>query len=388
MELKKSTAALASPENLPKPEPHKGGSRRLSLWAVVALLAVGSAAFWLTREPETRETWREQAADAIDDAARGTPLAGVGGMLRAAPPPPPLAVSRPATVPGTLAGQVVQGTVATAGQEGQSVQPVSRVSEDSRVRPALVDDLAGYVVSRYKPGQRGGTLNLSVQALNQRYGLQLAGQAEGGRAGLLRYAFHPAMLQGLYGLYVDRFLEALGAAAMTRGLTLVQTRQMELALAGRCVTVAGALEGVAALPDLGKRLKRVEQLSEDAVEINSQMTEAVFELDSLRESKADASRLATARLRVEGLSARYRRALEERAAARRALVGEIRKAGGQALDEDSVFFLAEWIERRIRQGMEAQATALAAANILRDLARRCAQSGVQVIGQDSGAGTP
>ena len=380
MDLKKRTAGLATPESLPEPEPHRAGSRRVVVWAVLILLVVAGTAFWLTREPETRETWRKQAADTIDTIARDTPLAGMGNMLRAAPPPPPVSVTHPATAPGTLSGQVVQGAVTPAGQDDVLPLPMSKVSEDSRVRPAFIDDLAGYVVSRYKPGQSGGTLNLGVQSLNQRYGLKLAGQAEGGRSGLLRYAFHPAMIQGLYGLYVERFIEGLGAAAVTRGLTPTQTRQMELALAGRCVTVAGALEGIASLPDLSKRLKQLEQISENAVDINAQMTEAIFELDTLRESKADTPQLATARLRVDGLSARYRGALEERAAVRRMLVGDIRKAGGQTLDEDSLLFLAEWMERRTRQGLDAPAAALAIANVLRDLARRCAQHGIQAIG--------
>ena len=232
MKLEKKTPEVPDIMNLPKPRPGKGAGRKAGLLALVAVLAVGGAAFWLTRDPSTRDQWREQAAGVIDNATSGTPLAGVGDLLRDAPPPPPSAVTNPSTAPGTLAGQNVQGTVPAPvdtslppGQSGlagsggapgmagqEAVQPVApKVTADSKVRPDFVEDLAAYLVSRYKPGPRGGSLAVSVQSVNQRYGVKLAGQVEGGRAGLLRYAFHPTMLQSLYALYVDRFMAALTA---------------------------------------------------------------------------------------------------------------------------------------------------------------------------------
>lgn len=266
-----------------------------------------------------------------------------------------------------------------AGQE--AVQPVApKVTADSKVRPDFVEDLAAYLVSRYKPGPRGGSLAVSVQSVNQRYGVKLAGQAEGGRAGLLRYAFHPTMLQSLYALYVDRFMAALDREAAAKALSPEQNREMHMALAGRFVMLAGALEGVASVPDLGKRIKGLEQISQNVVDINSQMTAAVFDLDQLRENRASQPEIATTQLRVDGLSARYRRALEERAAAQRALVAAIRKGGGQALDDDSLLFVAYWVDRRLREGPQALASVQSAAAVLRDLARRCAQAGAGAPG--------
>lgn len=401
MKLEKKTPEVPDIMNLPKPRPGKGAGRKAGLLALVAVLAVGGAAFWLTRDPSTRDQWREQAAGVIDNATSGTPLAGVGDLLRDAPPPPPSAVTNPSTAPGTLAGRNVQGTVPAPvdtslppGQSGlagsggapdmagqEAVQPVApKVTADSKVRPDFVEDLAAYLVSRYKPGPRGGSLAVSVQSVNQRYGVKLAGQAEGGRAGLLRYAFHPTMLQSLYALYVDRFMAALDREAAAKALSPEQNREMHMALAGRFVMLAGALEGVASVPDLGKRIKGLEQISQNVVDINSQMTAAVFDLDQLRENRASQPEIATTQLRVDGLSARYRRALEERAAAQRALVAAIRKGGGQALDDDSLLFVAYWVDRRLREGPQALASVQSAAAVLRDLARRCAQAGAGAPG--------
>lgn len=407
MKLEKKAPRVPDITNLPKPRPGRSGGFKLLVLALLAVLVVGGAAFWLTRDKEIRDHWREQAAAAIDNATSGTPLAGVSDLLRDAPPPPPPSVTSPSTAPGTLAGQNVQGTVgapvdasappeqpglagnASDGLPGpDAAQPaVPKVTADSKVRLEFVEDLAAYLVSRYKPGPGGGSLSASVQSVNQRYGAKMTGLGAGGREALLRYAFHPTMLQSLYALYVQRFMAALGREASARGLTPEQTRQMFMLLAGRFVMVAGGLEGVAALPDLSRRLQGLEQLAQAAVDISSQMTVAVFDLDQLRENKASASRISTAQLRVDGLSARYRRALEERGAAQRALVAAIRKSGGQALDEDSLLFLAHWVERRLRQDPQALASVQSAAGILRDLARRCAQAGSAAPAQPAPAGT-
>lgn len=395
-------------EALPRPKPGSGG-HKLSLLAVLAILLVGAAAFWLSREPATRADLRERAASFVDSLADGTPLAGLGDIFRTPPPPPPASVLTPSTAPGTLAGRSVQGTVpapvdtgpagAAGGAEAaadrnaagaEEPQPgfVPPVTEDSRVRPGYVAELAAWLVSRYRPGPRGGTLAVSVQSLNQRCGVAQAGMAEGGRAGLLRYAFHPSMIQGLYALYVRRFLDDLDSAARRRGLDETQNRQFHLALAGRAVMLAGALEGVASVPDMSRRLAQVEQLAQNAVEINAQMATATFELDELRAADAPRQELAAGQLRVDGLSARYRRALDEQAGAQRALVAAIRKGGGQGMDDDSLFFVANWVERRLQGDPEAIASVRSAAGVLRDLARRCAEIGAGAPRSPSPAAAP
>ena len=85
---------------------------------------------------------------------------------------------------------------------------------------------------------------------------------KGGREALLRYAFHPTMLRGLYTLYADRFLDAVNRDAASKGFTPEHIRQLHMALAGRLVILAGALEGVASVPNLDARLR--EQDASDA----------------------------------------------------------------------------------------------------------------------------
>lgn len=386
MKLEKKPLSVPDIMNMPKPRPARAGAAKAVVLAVLAVILVSGAAYWLTRDKSTRDQWKDKAAEVINNATSGTILAGVGDVLRDAPPPPPISVVSPPTSPGTLAGQTVQGSVGSpvdssipAGQAGPQgvVQMPPKVTEDSHVRLETVEDMAAFIVSRFKPGPQTGTLNVSVQAINQRYGAKFANTSDGkgGRDALLRYAFHPSMLRGLYGLYADRFLDAVNTDAASKGFTPDQIRQLHMAMAGRFVLFAGALEGVASVPNLAARLREEEKASQVVVDINAQMAEAVFAVDQLRENNAGDSQISTAQLRVDGLSARYRRALEDRAALQRSLVAAIRQGGGQALDDDSLLFVAQWVDRRLRSDPQALVSVQAAAGILRDLARRSAQAG-------------
>jgi outer membrane murein-binding lipoprotein Lpp len=394
------------PDKLPQPRPKKYGG--LALTAVLALLLVGGAAFWLTRDDSERGALRGQAAATLDSLTQGTLLAGMGDILRGAPPLPPVGASQKgnAATPSGASGRVVQGSVAapvdktlppehsadqkpgpvvvvasSAPAAAKPVQPIApKVTEDKTVRPDFVEDLAAYIVSRYKPGHNSGSLTLGVQGINQRYGAKMTGfstegRPAGNRAGVLRYVFSPAMIQALYGLYVDRFLQALKRCSEEKSFTPEQTRQLFMAVSGRSVLLAGGLEGVANLPDLSGRLKKLDRAAQDAVNVNAEMMQVVFELDQLREDKAPQSSIEAAQSRVNALSARYRATLNEREAAQRVLLADIRKGGGQSLDDDTLLFLAHWVERRLHDTTQSLAAAGSAAGVLRDLARRCAQEG-------------
>ena len=79
MKLEKKEPGVPGIINLPDPAPGKGG-RKVVVLALLAVLLVGGAAYWLTRDKDTRDHWRDQAAAVIDNATSGTPLAGVGDV--------------------------------------------------------------------------------------------------------------------------------------------------------------------------------------------------------------------------------------------------------------------------------------------------------------------
>ena len=377
-----ATPASASPsggrlDDLPAPRTSRGG-HKLGCLALLALLLVAGAAVWLTRNDATRDAWRKDAVTWLDAKLEGTALAPLMNLLRETPPPPPPSVATPATEPGTLAGPTVQGTVSAlvrtdfvspgavapvpAGQEAQKRQ----YPADSRVQPAFVDDLAGHVLERFQ----GSGLDLSLPSLNQRYGVKLTGLAGGSRAAVLRYAFHPDMLRSLYTIYADRFLDSLDRQCTERNWSDLQKRQLHMALAGRLNAWAAALDGVAAVPDLSARLAESERLLQESLDIYGRMAGTVFELDEARQ-RNDAAAIATAQLRVDDITGRYRQAMDARTAAQHALVGDIRRHAGAALDDDSLLFVAQWVGRRLQQDSKALATVRAGSAALRDMAGRC-----------------
>lgn len=394
MKTERRTLPATDISELPKPRPGRGGFR-LGLLAVAALLVVSAAAYWLTRDDEAREALRQQAVTAIDKVTEGTPLAGVSKVLTPPPPPPPPSVLNPPTAPGTLSGPTVQGSVGTpvdtsmmpgAPQDGGPQVVAPKVVEDTRVRFGFVDDLAAYLVESYSPGARGGSLAISPQSLNSRYGVNLTGLdggAQGGREGVLSYAFHPTMLHGLYNLYVERFLEAVALESQLphkgRTLTQAQARQMYMVFAGRLVTMAAALDAVLKVPDLRSRLDELQAKGDAVREIGGQMTNAVYELDNQRQQGATEAELAAAQLAVDSLGTRYRKAVDEQDAVRRDLVNTVRTHGAQGMDEDTVLFMARWVDRRLRQNPDARAAVQAGIGILRDLGRRFAQGGASGV---------
>lgn len=374
-------------DDLPAPRASRSGGK-LGCLALLVLLLVAGAAVWLTRDDATRDAWRREALSWLG----GSSLAPLGNLLHETPPPPPPSVAAPATEPGTLAGPVIQstvsalvrtdlvtpGAVAPAG-EGQAAQP-RQYPADSRVQPAFVEDLAGHVLERF----RGNGLDLSLPTLNQRYGVKLTGLAGGSRAAVLRYAFHPDMLRSLYAIYADRFLDSLGCQCAQHGWSELQQRQLHLALAGRLNAWAAALDGVAAVPGLAQRLAESERLLQGSLDIYSQMAGTVFELDEARQ-RGDAAGMATAQLRVDDITGRYRQALDARSAAQHALVGEIRRHAGAALDEETLLFVAQWVGRRLHEDGNALVTVRAGAAALRDMAARCTRigSGEAAVGQNA-----
>lgn len=383
---------------LPKPRPAKTGHGKLTVITILAVALVGGAVFWLTRDEETRHaikqriaTSTEQLRTTVENSVRGTPLESVMRLLTPPPPPLPLSVTSPPTQPGTLAGQVIQGAVpmpADPGAEGEidpdAVPMAPKVAEDSVVRSQFVDDLADWMVSRYQPGKSGGTSGAGVQSANLRYGgalkgLGISGDIPAGREALLRYAFTPTMLEALYTLYVDRFVEHLGTAAATpqegKALTPSQIDDMYRLYAAKLALLAGVLDGVAAVPDLSQKLENMEKSAQRALDIHTQVAEAVFALDQAREG-GSRTKIAAAQLRVDGLNAQYQRAMNERAASQQALTSVVRGHGApHEADDDTILFVAGWAGRRQAKHPHTQATLRKGAQLLRDLSGRLQRAG-------------
>lgn len=380
---------------LPRPR-RAGAGKGLVAAALLSLLAVAAAVYWVTRDDTQREALRRDARDFLWDRTRGTPLEGLAANLLPAEDLPadaadvPFAEDPPAIFQaedGSLAGRIISAPVTPPPAETpETPPPVPTLRADDRVTPVFVTDLARFFVARYSAtGGEGGSLPLSPQQINQQYGVRLTGLSAGGgdartrRAAVLRYVFHPVMLRALYDIYADRFLDAVIREAMYpargRGLSEAQTRRLCLAAGGRLTLLAGALEGVRATPDMRSLLAAVDRRAQEAQSALERMQGEMLRLDEARERDGEAA--ARGRVEVDRAATAYRTALQGRDEARRAIAAAVRRAGGQGLDDASLIYLAAWVDRRLREDERAGETVDTAVRLLRDLGRRFARAGAQ-----------
>jgi hypothetical protein len=266
------------------------------------------------------------------------------------------------------------------------VRPLQR--EDSVIRPAFVRDLAQWLVTRYKPAPQGakGQINISLQAANMRYGMNLRGMerkgkdSAGARAHIPRYAFNPAMLEALYGIYAERLVNELARTALApdqgKGLSKAQLDDLYSSYAAFFADLAGVTGGIAAMPDLPDRIDNINRANQHTITLHRQLTENVFALDEAREAKNTAD-IRSIEAKIENLNWRYRTSLQGQSNARAALVSAIRNKGHSRtllLDDDSLLFLALWIDRRMDNQGDALAAVRKASDLLTDLSHRFEQA--------------
>jgi len=381
---------------LPQPQPGHEARRKLVAMAVSALVLLAAMTYWLSRDEGTKQDILTQASDALQTTGLA-PLIDTTKELLTPSPPPQVGIASPGV---SASGTSIQGTVADAA----STQPAENVSEkpdasppgvmppqreDSVIRPAFVRDLAQWLVTRYKPSPQGakGQINISLQAVNMRYGMYLRGMERkskdpaGSRAHILRYAFNPAMLEALYNLYADRLVQELTQTALApnqgKALHKAQLDDLYHAYAAFFADLAVATGGLAAMPDLPERIANINRANNQTIALHRQLTENVFALDEARETKHTAD-IHSIEARIENLNWRYRASLQGQSNARAALVSAIRNNGHSRtllLDDDSLLFLALWIDRRMGKQTDALAAVRKASALLADLSRRFEQAG-------------
>ena len=220
---------------------------------------------------------------------------------------------------------------------------------------------------------------MSVQALNQRYGVKMIGLAapdsRSPRKALLRYAFTPSMVEGLYGLYADSFLHAIAVQAARpasgRPLSDSELKNLYRLLSAQSELLASGLESVSAVPDISQRIRALDGLAEASNEVNAKMMEQRFELDQLREKKASAEAVRSAEATLNETADQLRAALARETQAQHALAEDIRSKGARSLNDETLLYLARWVDRRLGDSSSAVRSIHSSSKVMRDLAARC-----------------
>ena len=400
------------PTRLKKPAPARFVSRGALFFAVICVSMALAAVWWATRDNDTRIELREKAQAGLSRAGEELRSVGEKTLDAVTPERKPLLpeVRRPAdnTVVSSLPSRDGQGNSLHLQNTGSSVQtqnlpsaedialmetlkpgnitaeaklPDELKKEDRIVRPAFVEEMARWMASCYRPSRdgKGGWISFSVQMANARYSLRTNGlnlpesDSVTGRSAFLRYISRPETLPMLYGKYGDGFMqafdEALRSPAKGEAPSDDSVRYAYRLYADYFASVAAALDSIAATPDLQGTLRRMDDAAQNTVEINERLSEAVMKLDEARDA-GNAEAEQKAREHVSLIGREYSAALSRRDDVRRQTVNTLKKSGGRSLDDATVLFLAEWIQRRMQKEKRAVETAHSAAEVLRALAVR------------------
>ena len=395
----------------------QGFVKPLMLAILVLLVLTGVLGwFWLGKHPEMKDQLLREAgrfggealnfaSDLRSRTGGNTPAPQVGATAGSSLPgaPPKLAETdagktTSADVDKALAetvtpqeggasagGKLAAGTTAAAETGAAADTPLAR-KDDAVVRIAFIDDLASWLTQGYSPA-RSGQLTINLQEANLRYGMGMKGLAwigedlPAGRSAALKYVFTPDMLQALYALYAPRFMDAVERALgdeQKRPLTAEQKVVFYRLYAQQFRALAGTLQGISEVSDFGERMQRQRQLAQQVVQTNARYSELVFARDEASAS-GNTSRLMELQPVVDAAAGAYRQAVLAREQGRDSLAGAIRKNRGlRQFDNDTLLYVAAWIDRRASGTPSGMAAAGKASQLFSDLAGRFEQAGKEV----------
>ncbi len=275
-------------------------------------------------------------------------------------------------------GNISNEWKAATSDAGDKNTPI--VKDDNIVRLDFIDNLAEWLVKAYHPSKikgKPGTITLSLQDVNLRYGGQLIGftwsgnNYQKGRTEILKYVFTPAMLEALYHLYVDRFIHIIDKELSTprhnKVLSLQQKQEFYRLYAKEFRGISGVLQGIAAMPEFIKKMNQVHIASQKVIDASNNYTNTIEHIDA----KSTKNSQAQLTLRVELAAQAYQKAIIHREKMLTSVVHLIKQnAAARILDNTSILYVAYWVERRVKKDPEKMDTVLQAATIFLDLAKR------------------
>ncbi len=379
----------------------KGFGRHIVILVLAVVLLCIVAGVWLAGDPAFREKVAVKFG-APGEAAIGI-LADMYTSVSGQPPVPAVGAAAGTSLPGVPPHRNDPSGVSedferamteiTVQEGGASVRgPVARGDatpqigrkDDYVVRIAFIDDLAQWLRQGYA-ADGFGRLNVNLQEANLRYGIGMRGLAwigedlPAGREAALDRVYTRDMLNSLYAMYSDRFMEAVARTLEqpvgNRQLTARQKNAFYTLYARQFRGISGTLQGIAALPEFSARMNDLRRSAQHVVQANGRYSELVFARDMAQE-QSEGAHLADLQKKVTEAGKIYQQAVVSREQTRDVLVAAIRKNGDvRPLDADTVLFVASWVDRRIRRHPDTMDATIQAGVIFRDLAKRFEAAG-------------
>lgn len=254
--------------------------------------------------------------------------------------------------------------------------------QDQMVSMDFVTDLARFMAANYWPAgthpqaKNRGITTAGIKWANLKYGAQMrgfavkAGTPSSARSELLSYVLMPSMVDGLYSLYIDRFLTALeretvaqkrGRQGAERPLSGAEMQEMYGLYSTRFQGLAGAIRTYLATPGIGERVDGYQKAEAEADRAHERFL-------MVQDQGGDQDRAARA----------YQAAVIRREQARENIAAALRRGGStKGLDTDSLVFSALWMHRR---GNVMHPALERVAGILEDCSRRLTIEGGRMAG--------
>ena len=355
--------------SLGKPEPKK--NRFLIIVLVMLLVAVGIAA-WFALKPLSHPS--NSSKTDMPSWSLSVPAPIAVSVL-----PAPAETTKTEPQSPAEAVEEHRAPVPDAHQPSPQVQ-----NDDTIVRAEFIEDLARWLVNGYVPSTKGkGHITISLQEADMRYGIHMKGlrysgkDVAAGRRDVLAYVMTPAMVDSLYGLYVDRLMEEMAANAAEpavggKALTAKQQADMYRLYASRFRILAGVLEGIASMPPeiVSQKITELHALSGEVITADSRYGELAFAQEQARE-RGNQKKLAELNEQLQRAAKKYQQAVIKREKARKQFSAAVRgNAAARQMQDDDVIYVAQWVERRIQAGPIQFKAVSTLAGCLRNLAER------------------
>lgn len=368
--------------------PHTSSTGSKLIWALIAAVGLALAAFWALRD-SVENTLPPQQTGQSHSVPIPQPVQpdAVPGSLSGSDTPPPKD-ALPETAEPTV--NSVQKETPTNITEDTLTQPpiMSPVMDDSIIRLPFVRDVARYLVHNYYPkgthpsAVERGILLATAKDYNMLYGIDMTGLSwsgddlQKGRQSVLHYAFTPTMLDALYRLYRDRFLDEIQRQAtqlrrIDRPLAQWEIREMYALTAKQVRGIAGVFRACKRLKGAMPRVAAWQEASQAVFAANARFQEALHAYQEMEEHQTVAGEMASARRTMDSAGKAYRQSIIQRERVRESLAENLRKYKWvKNLDDSSALYIASWVHRRTQHLPAALDASYAAHTALLDLANR------------------
>ncbi|MBQ4133553.1 MAG: hypothetical protein IJD04_07475 [Desulfovibrionaceae bacterium] len=268
--------------------------------------------------------------------------------------------------------------ITSSGQRVQVGGTAPLQHQDSIITRRYIYDLAGFLVNAYYPpgthrnAVKNGYINASLLNLNVHYGADTRRHFGRARAAVLRYVLSPSMLEGLYRLYKNDFLNAMQELAgqqnrrlggKMRKMTDSEQKRMFADYAVYTESLAALFEACAASPAIREKLDAYYDAAALAVRNNQIYIEASIAYDQAGSANSNEVKAALSQAK-----AAYDSSFHAREDARDALLVSLKRYPGvRALGDPNILYGAGWIKRRLADGSASSDTLSAVSRILHNL---------------------